>query len=145
FGPLRRDLHALYAAYYVAELLCDWTEDHDAHPALFDEALRALATLGQPEVLAGPRLARFELVLLRELGYGPALDACAGCTQALAQDRLAFSAAAGGMLCPACQNRHRDRRMLSPAAWHALQALREPDEAWRTVREVGVRAEVRQA
>src|SRR6266700_4413147 len=62
FGPLRRDLHALYAAYYVAELLCDWTEDHDAHPALYDEALAALAMLGQPDVLAGPRLARFELV-----------------------------------------------------------------------------------
>ena len=100
--------------------------------------------LGQPDVLAGPRLARFELVLLRELGYGPALDVCAGCTQALAHDRLAFSAAAGGMLCPACQSRHKDRRILSPAAWGALQTLREPDDAWRTVREVGVRAEVRQ-
>src|SRR6202171_1170279 len=37
FGLLRHDLPALYAAYYVAELLNDWTEDHDAHPALFDE------------------------------------------------------------------------------------------------------------
>lgn len=144
YGPLRRDLHALYAAYYVAELLCDWTEDHDAHPALFDEALATLSALGQPGVPAGPRLARFELFLLRELGYGPALEACAGCMQPLAQDRLAFSAAAGGMLCPACQNRHKDRRSLSPAAWQALQVLREPNDAWRTVQEVGPRVEVRQ-
>src|ERR1700704_6110913 len=43
FGRLRHDLPALYAGYYVAELLNDWTEDHDPHAALYDEAL---ATLG---------------------------------------------------------------------------------------------------
>src|ERR1051326_2582224 len=29
FPQLRQDLPALYAAYYVAELLGDWTQDHD--------------------------------------------------------------------------------------------------------------------
>src|SRR5947207_3278004 len=46
FPQLRTDLAALYAAYYVAELLSDWTEDYDPHPILFDEALDALQTLG---------------------------------------------------------------------------------------------------
>src|SRR5229473_2479285 len=97
FPRLRADLQALYSAYYIAELLSDWTEDYDPHPLLFDEALAALRTLGQllprggegergrggdaPSVPASPlrpgaqghphtgqRLARFELVLLRELG-----------------------------------------------------------------------------
>ena len=143
FDALRHDLQALYAAYYVAELLCDWTEDHDPHPALFDEALATLGTLGQPDVLAGPRLARFELVLLRELGYGPALETCAGCAADIVPHGLAFSAAAGGVLCPACQPRHKDRRPLSLAGWQALQTLRGPDEAWRTVQDVAPRAEVR--
>src|SRR5947208_6971385 len=79
FPRLRADLPALYAAYYVAELLADWTEDYDPHPALYDEALETLRALGAPGVATGPRLARFELVLLRELGYSPALHACAGC------------------------------------------------------------------
>ncbi len=144
FGPLRQDLQALYAAYYVAELLNDWTEDHDSHPPLFDEALATLETLGQPDVLAGPRLARFELVLLRELGYGPALEACAGCAKSAAPSGLSFSAAAGGVLCPACQGRHKDRRPLSAEAWQALQTLRESGDVWRTVQNVSVRAEVRQ-
>jgi DNA repair protein RecO (recombination protein O) len=144
FAALRHDLQALYAAYYVAEMLSDWTEDHDPHPALFDEALATLRTLGQPEVLAGPRLARFELVLLRELGYGPTLEACAGCATDIAPRGLAFSAAAGGVVCPACQARHKDRRPLSPAAWQALRTLRELDDGWRTVQDVVVRAEVRQ-
>src|ERR671937_1048049 len=42
FGRLRTDLTALYAAYYVAELLADWTEENDPHPVLFDEVLDIL-------------------------------------------------------------------------------------------------------
>src|SRR5213076_2589420 len=78
FPRLRDDLGALYAAYYVAELLSDWTEDYDPHPLLFDEALATLEELGisaepgKPPA-TGLRLARFELVLLRELGYSPRL------------------------------------------------------------------------
>src|SRR3954462_13013263 len=79
FPRLREDLHALYAGYYLAELLGDWTEDYDPHPALFDAAVETLRLLGQPGVAAGPCLAHFELVLLRELGYGPVLDVCADC------------------------------------------------------------------
>src|SRR5262249_35563346 len=76
FARLRADLPALYAGYYIAELLSDWTEDYDPHPAVFAEALDALQALGQPGVVTGLRLARFEMVLLRELGYSPVLDAC---------------------------------------------------------------------
>src|SRR6516165_8856025 len=79
FGRLRDDLDALYAAYYVAELLTDWTEDYDPHPRVFDEAVETLTALGSSGVAAGPRLARFELVLLRELGHGPAVTNCAVC------------------------------------------------------------------
>src|SRR5438105_10726434 len=50
FPRLRDDLDALYAAYYVAELLSDWTEDYDPHPLLFDEALATHTDLGsRPE------------------------------------------------------------------------------------------------
>src|SRR3954447_3471100 len=31
FPQVRQDLSALYAAYYLAELLGDWTEDYDPH------------------------------------------------------------------------------------------------------------------
>src|SRR5262249_52354259 len=79
FGRLRIDLAALHAGYYIAELLSDWTEDYDPPPGLFDEALDALRSLGATGTLTPLRLARFELVFLRELGFGPALDACAIC------------------------------------------------------------------
>jgi DNA repair protein RecO (recombination protein O) len=144
FPQLRRDLAGLYAAYYVAEMLNDWTQDYDPHAVLFDEALATLRNLGQPGVLAGPCLAHFELVLLRELGYGPALDFCADCGEALSGPGLAFSAAGGGVLCAACQPRQRDRRPLADATRRALERLQATGEAWREVQDPHLRAEVRQ-
>jgi DNA repair protein RecO (recombination protein O) len=143
FPQLRQDLQALYAGYYVAELLASWTEDYDPHPTLFDEAVDTLGALGNPGCLNGPRLARFELALLRELGYGPVLETCAACAAPVDGRGLAFSAAGGGVLCRACQRAERDRRPLSPAGWQALRALADPGDGWRGVQDPATRAEVR--
>lgn len=64
---------ALMCGYYLNELLVRLTAREDAHPALFEAYSDAIATLGrnaEPE----PVLRRFELALLRELGYGIGLD-----------------------------------------------------------------------
>src|SRR4029077_18592197 len=50
FPQLTGDLAALYSAYYIAELLSDWTQEYDPHPGLLDEALDALQSLGTPDV-----------------------------------------------------------------------------------------------
>lgn len=144
FPRLRHDLHALYAAYYLAELLGDWTEDYDPHPALFDAALETLRTLGEPGTLVGPCLAHFELVLLRELGYGPALETCADCAAELSGGPLAFSAAGGGVLCPGCQPNQRERRAVTAETWQALRLLNQPGDAWRGLADAGTRRDVRQ-
>ena len=141
---LRSDLAALYAGYYVAELLSDWTEDYDPHPALFDEALDTLAHLGTEPALTGPRTMRFETVLLRELGYAPSLELCAGCQAPVGPRRLGFCPAAGGVLCPGCQGRQRGWRPLSAAAWQGLRQLAEAGDGWRRLGDGAVRAEVRQ-
>jgi DNA repair protein RecO (recombination protein O) len=144
FPQLRADLPAFYAGCYVAELLASCTEDYDPHPSLFDEAVGTLAGLGSPDDPTGPRLARFELVLLRELGYGPVLETCAACAAGLDGRGLAFSAAGGGVLCRVCQGRERDRRPLSTAAWQALRALAAAGDGWRKVEDPAARREVRQ-
>jgi DNA repair protein RecO (recombination protein O) len=147
FPRLRDDLAALYAAYYVAELLADWTEDADPHPALFDEALAALQDLGGgdgPGQALGPRVARFEFVLLRELGYQPVLDRCAACAGPVDGPTLWFSPAAGGLLCPRCPGGRRDGRPLAAATARALRALAEEGDAWRRPWDEGARAELRQ-
>jgi DNA repair protein RecO (recombination protein O) len=146
FPGLCARLPALYAAYYVAELLADGTEERDPHPQLFDEALDALAALADPAAgeTIGPRLARFELVWLRELGYSPLLGVCADCHAPAAGNDVAFSAAAGGVLCAGCAAGRRDRRPLSPACHAALRELSASGDAWRRPRGAAVRAELRQ-
>src|SRR5256714_9347687 len=97
FPRLRQDLPALYAGYYVAELLGDLTEDYDPHPVLFDEALATLEALGTKNVAAGPRLAQFEMTLLRELGYLPSLETCGHCNGPVDDSALVVTAAGGGV------------------------------------------------
>jgi DNA repair protein RecO (recombination protein O) len=143
FPALRTDLPALYAAYYVAELLAEGTEDYDPHPALFDATLEALRDLGAAGPLAGQRLAAYELTWLHEIGYSPSLDACASCGRDVGA-QPAFSAAAGGVVCPTCQPGQRERRPLSSAALAALWELRQDGQAWRRAWGPAVRAELRQ-
>jgi DNA repair protein RecO (recombination protein O) len=146
FPGLSTRLPALYAAYYVAELLADWTEENDPHHILFDEVLDTLGALAEPPAhdAVGPRLARFELVLLRELGYSPLLDVCAVCHVAIPGPAAGFSAAAGGVLCAGCAPRQRDRRPLSPVCHQALRQLSASGEAWRRPWDAAVRTELRQ-
>jgi DNA repair protein RecO (recombination protein O) len=65
---------ALLCGYYLNELLLKLTAREDSHPALFDAYESAVNALRREENLP-PVLRRFELALLRELGYGVMLDA----------------------------------------------------------------------
>lgn len=67
----------LYAALYVNELLLRLLPPQDPHPVLFDAYASLLGQLAEEQVLE-PLLRRFEIVLLRELGYGLAFDRDAG-------------------------------------------------------------------
>ena len=65
---------ALFPAFYLNELLMKGLARQDPHPALFDAYAETLAALaeGGDEAAA---LRAFELLLLRETGHLPALDA----------------------------------------------------------------------
>ena len=128
FPHLRTDLSALYAGYYVAELLSDGTQDFDPHPALFDAAVAALRAFGVAGSDRAGQVSAFELVWLRELGYSPRLESCTGCGRDYAAAhptgvRVGYSPTAGGIVCPDCGPAVRDARPLSAAAWTALGDL----------------------
>ncbi len=100
FSSLRRDLAALYAGYYIAELLTDLIDYHDPHPKLFEAARITLRHLGDAKLRAR-RVWRFELACLRELGLMPTLDCCTHCGAPIdpAGTVLLFGLASGGVLC----------------------------------------------
>jgi DNA repair protein RecO (recombination protein O) len=141
FPHLRQNLTALYAGYYIAELLADGTQDYDPHPELFDASLAALRRLGEVGVDPLAAASAFDLAWLNALGYGPRLTACAGCGIASpAATRAAYSVAAGGLVCPACGPHASDRRWLTSAGLTRLRGFAGGD--WRLM-DPGPRAEVR--
>ncbi len=78
---------ALLAGYYVNELLMRLLLRSQAHPALWDAYAQTVQALAQPGQAAEPWLRAFELALLDELGWLPALDADSVTQQALRPER----------------------------------------------------------
>ncbi len=125
FPTLRQNLPALYAGYYIAELLAEGTQEYDPHPELFDAAMETLRGLGKTHNPFDAVIS-FELVWLQELGYSPRLDACVSCgldVNSPGAARVYFSPAAGGVLCPNCGPPSADRRTLTVDAWNALRGF----------------------
>jgi DNA repair protein RecO (recombination protein O) len=132
FRPAGRDLAGLYAAYYVAELLSELTDEDDPHPELFDLADETLAALAAGESVT-KRVVRFELGALRLLGHTPSLADCAECGAAVpAAGRAAFGLLDGGVLCQNCRTGKRQIVMVSAGVLRAMAQLADPDgTVWR--------------
>jgi DNA repair protein RecO (recombination protein O) len=132
FASLRRDLAALHAGYYIAELLTDLTDFHDPHQKLFDGARITLRHLGDAE-LRPLRLLRFELAALRELGLAPSLEHCAQCGLDVrpASGGVSFGLSAGGVLCDACRPGQPHVVPLSAENLDAVRVLASQGAAWR--------------
>ncbi|MEY4266851.1 MAG: hypothetical protein RIS90_1386 [Pseudomonadota bacterium] len=109
---------ALLAGYYLNELLLTLLARDDPHPTLFDIYAQVTAVLasGQPELLQAT-LRAFELLLLREIGLLPLLDAQTMTLRALDPAQAYVLVPEGGLREAASA----DRASLSGAQWQALQ------------------------
>ncbi|MEX0676477.1 MAG: DNA repair protein RecO [Pirellulales bacterium] len=134
FRPPGGNLSNLYAAYYVAELLNELTDDYDSHPKLFDAADETLVALAGPGQVAAV-LVRFELTALRELGHLPSLATCGECGTAVKPaGRVPFSQLAGGVLCDACRVGQKQIISISAGVLDALARFSEPNgDDWRRI------------
>lgn len=102
FDAFRSNLSALYAGYYVAELVDSFTETDDAHPVLYENTIQTLRQLAEGKDRKRT-LIGFQLQLLREVGYAPSLETCVGCgTTVRLSARTKYSIAAGGLVCDDC-------------------------------------------
>lgn len=101
FVALREDLLRTSYAYYAAELLDSFTQEHDAHPPMFGLLQETLGRLAASNKQALPVAARFyDLRLLTLAGYQPELFRCVECQELLEPVTNYFSLAQGGALCP---------------------------------------------
>lgn len=102
FSLLHEDLWHLAIAFYCAELLDRFTEEQLVNVGLFEALLTLLRRLNDPELDPALSARAFELDLLGLSGYRPQLHRCVRCEALIQPAANAFSAADGGVLCPAC-------------------------------------------
>lgn len=136
FRPPGRDLFALYAGYYVAELLRELTDDYDPNAELFDLADQTLEALARSSPVRG-LLVRFELGALRLLGHLPALDCCVECGRRIPEaGPVAFGLRAGGVLCRQCRPGKRQVALISAQLRRTLAESADPNsDAWKQLDE----------
>jgi DNA repair protein RecO (recombination protein O) len=127
FTMLRRDLLALNAAFFGAELVNSLTTDKDPHQDVYDDFLSFLGNLEQAAGNIGSLrlLIVFQLSLLGRLGLGLVLASCVNCTRSYGTGwpSVFFSSTAHGVLCPDCEGSFHDRLQLSRQAAGCLSEL----------------------
>ena len=120
YPKLRGALERLSRGIYCAELVDRLTPERSEGNPIF----RLLQeTLGYLDASPSFDLAvrRFELRLMDQLGYRPALAACAVCDAPLQPQANYWSVSAGGAICPDCAD---DSLRLAPLSLNALKMLR---------------------
>lgn len=113
---------ALLAGYYLNELLMRLLARDDPHPALFDVyalTVRWLATQGEDST--DWVLRAFELMLLREIGFLPGLDATTADLQPLQDGQRYLIVPEGGLR----RAQSHETQAIAAGHWRALH------EAWR--------------
>lgn len=99
-GDVAAFAHASYAIEITRELCAAEQPDDDVFDLLV-ELYRELSVHGAMPV----RLRAFELSLLRLIGLGPAISACAACATDVPPGEVTFDPGRGGILCAACASR----------------------------------------
>ena len=128
FLPLKNDLWLTSCGLYVAELVNQFTAEHQENQSLFKlvlEILNHLCLETNKELL----LRYFEMHLLQDVGYRPQLKQCVACHHELEPVENSFSASAGGMLCPECSYKQPFASILSVNAQKVLRLLQNNDLA----------------
>jgi DNA repair protein RecO (recombination protein O) len=120
---LRNDLHSTAAAWYVVELVDRFCEGAADSHAAFVLLAQALAGLDAPSAAVARELVTrwFELHLLDAMGFRPELARCVACGSEIEPEGNAYSATAGGVVCPQCRDVALGAR---PVGADALKVLR---------------------
>lgn len=154
FRPCQWSLARLYAGYYLAELLTDLTEPHQAQPELFRLAVATMADLQTRATAFAYQpvpaiVLRFEMRALALLGHGLGLTHCAGCDKPLIPEvlsptdniehlsnrrngKLFFSLSDTSLVCRDCCQQRGHLIGFSERAAQVLRIFQDDDDlAWR--------------
>jgi len=128
FLAIRNDLWLTSCGLYVAELVHQFTAEHQENYAIFQLMLDTLNRLSQ-DSNKDFVLRYFELHLLEYAGFRPQLRECITCHKTLEPNTNYFSPSAGGLLCPDCSLNQPFSYSLSVNAQKVLRLLQADDYA----------------
>jgi len=138
FANLANNLFTLNCCLFGAELVNSLINEYDPHPQLFDDFLQFLQNTNERRVTPVRHSASdggsdehrdilsllilFQLVLLREIGLQPILNACANCKNKFSKDwpQTYFSDSANGLICRDCEASFPDKIKLTETAANCL-------------------------
>ncbi len=127
FTKLTANLFVMNCSLFAAELVNEFTHDHDPHPKLFETFLQFLQNTNETQDTL-MLLILFQLSLLKEVGLQPILNACGNCkTKYQTRDtkhELYFSSSVNSLICRDCEANFPDRIRLTTVAANALLNLK---------------------
>ena len=139
YRALREDLDLVSHAYYLAELIDRFTEEHDSNRPLFELLALTLARISDPATLE-LSLRYFELHLLSLVGYQPQLYYCLSCEETLEPvENNYFHIADGGTYCPNCGQSRANADVLPLTVLKVLRYIQS--ESWEKVSKLQLSAE----
>ena len=115
FFSLKNDLELTSCAFYIIELINQFTADNIENYRLFQLLLETMRQVSQGKNI-GVVLRFFELHLLDLVGYRPRFDCCIACKQNLEPKTNYFSPSAGGVICSCCASTQPALRYISANA-----------------------------
>jgi len=144
YRALREDLDKISHAYYVAELVDKFTEEHDPHYPIFELLALTLARLadGSPneQFLA---LRFMEIHILGLAGFQPQLFLCVDCGREIEPVENYFHISRGGVMCPDCGQNHPHADPISLGTLKVLRFLQT--RPWEQIAGVQLKADTRRA
>ena len=143
FHLLRENLKKSHSAFYILELVKEFTEENDKNEPLFDlfiNTLYEIANSGDSTV----SILAFEIQILALLGYLPEMKHCITCKADLNSKKFAFfSALEGGLFCPHCGRGAKGRVKISGGTMATINYLAGETRKERLTIQQSIQVEIR--
>ena len=143
FHLLRENLKKSHSAFYLLELVKEFTEENDKNEPLFDlfiNTLYEIANSGDSTI----SILAFEIQMLALLGYLPEMKHCITCKADLNSKRFAFfSAREGGLFCPHCGRDAKERVKISGGTMATINYLAGETRKERLAIQQSLQVEIR--
>jgi DNA repair protein RecO (recombination protein O) len=143
FHSLREDLKKSHSAFYILELIREFTEENDKNEPLFDLFINTLSEIASRGDSTVSTLA-FEIQMLALLGHLPEMKHCVTCKANLNSQRFAFfSALECGLFCSYCGKDIKERVKISGGTIATINYLASKTRKERLAIQQSLQIEIR--